>query len=114
MFTRQQFGKPIGSFQAMQHSLASAATDVQAARLLTYNAARRKAAGDTFVKDAAMAKLFASQVAQRVSSQAVDWLGGVGFIKVLPPRSLFHRKVCELQPVVYCAGLPSREVLPRQ
>lgn len=65
----------------MQHQLAQAYTEIQAARALVYNAARLKECGREFVKDAAMAKLFASQVAGRVSGSAVEWMGGMGFVR---------------------------------
>ncbi|KAF2839260.1 putative short/branched chain specific acyl-CoA dehydrogenase [Patellaria atrata CBS 101060] len=78
---RSQFGQKIGSFQSMQHQLAQAWTHLQAARALVYNAARKKEAGQDFVQDAAMAKLFASQVAGQVSGQAVEWMGGMGFVR---------------------------------
>lgn len=65
----------------MQHQLAQAYTELSAARALVYNAARRKEAGEEFVRDAAMAKLLASQVAGRVSGQAVEWMGGMGFVR---------------------------------
>jgi alkylation response protein AidB-like acyl-CoA dehydrogenase len=65
----------------MQHQMAQAWTEIQAARALVYNAARKKEAGEDFVMDAAMAKLYASQVAGRVSSQAVEWMGGMGFVR---------------------------------
>ena len=81
LWERKQFGSHIGEFQGMQHQYAQAAVDIQAARNLVYDAARRKEAGMSFVKEAAMAKLYASQVAQKVSSQAIEWLGGVGFTK---------------------------------
>ena len=80
-FARKQFGQPVGDFQGMQHQQAQAATEIEAARLLVYNAARRKGAGLPFVKEAAMAKLYASQVAERVASKAIEWMGGVGFTK---------------------------------
>jgi len=86
LFERKQFGTHIGEFQGMQHQYAQAAVDIEAARLLTYNAARRKQAGLPFVKEAAMAKLYASQVAERVASKAVEWMGGVGFVKDFPVR----------------------------
>jgi short-chain 2-methylacyl-CoA dehydrogenase len=73
---RKQFGQLIGEFQGMQHQLAQAYTEIVAARALVYNAARKKEAGEDFVKDAAMAKLYSSQVAQKVSGQAVEWMGG--------------------------------------
>ncbi|ANB12204.1 acyl-CoA dehydrogenase, mitochondrial precursor [Sugiyamaella lignohabitans] len=78
---RKQFNKLIGEFQGVQFQVAQAATDIEASRLLLYNAARLKEEGKPFVKEAAMAKLYASQMAQRVSSAAVDWMGGVGFTR---------------------------------
>jgi short-chain 2-methylacyl-CoA dehydrogenase len=78
---RKQFGKLIGEFQGMQFQIAQAAVEIEASRLLLYNAARLKEEGKPFVKEAAMAKLYASQTAQKVSSQAVDWMGGVGFTR---------------------------------
>ena len=65
----------------MQHQLAQAHVEICAARALVYNAARKKEAGLDFVRDAAMAKLYASQVAGRVSGQAVEWMGGMGFVR---------------------------------
>jgi alkylation response protein AidB-like acyl-CoA dehydrogenase len=81
---RRQFGKTISEFQAVQFQLARLATDVEAARLLTYNAARLKDGGLPFVKEAAMAKYFCSQVAERVASEAVEIFGGYGFTKDYP------------------------------
>ncbi|KAJ4366297.1 hypothetical protein N0V83_007933 [Neocucurbitaria cava] len=78
---RKQFGQLIGEFQGMQHQMAQAWTEIQAARALVYNAARKKEAGEDFVMDAAMAKLYASQVAGKVSSSAVEWMGGMGFVR---------------------------------
>ncbi|KAF4301905.1 acyl-dehydrogenase [Botryosphaeria dothidea] len=78
---RKQFGKLIGEFQGMQHQLAQAYVEIQAARALVFNASRKKEAGEDFVRDAAMAKLYASQVAGRVSGQAVEWMGGMGFVR---------------------------------
>jgi alkylation response protein AidB-like acyl-CoA dehydrogenase len=78
---RKQFGQYIGEFQSMQHQLAQAWTEIQAARALVYNAARKKEAGEDFIMDAAMAKLMASQVAGRVSGQAIEWMGGMGFVR---------------------------------
>nr|POE62423.1 short/branched chain specific acyl-coa dehydrogenase, mitochondrial [Quercus suber] len=78
---RKQFGTLVGEFQGMQHQLAQAYTEIVAARALVYNAARKKEAGEDFVKDAAMAKLYASQVAGRVSGQAVEWMGGMGYVR---------------------------------
>ena len=79
VFERKQFNTVIGDFQGMQFQYAQANLDIQAARLLCYNAGRKKMAGIPFVEDAAMAKLFASQVAERVASKAIEWCGGVGF-----------------------------------
>jgi len=81
---RQQFGKNINQFQGVQFQLAEMATDVEAARLMVYNAARMKDAGISFVKEAAMAKLYASRVAERVSSLAIELYGGYGFVKDYP------------------------------
>src|SRR6059058_5803395 len=81
---RKQFGKPIGEFQAIQFQIAQMATEIEAARMMVYNAARMKDAGMNFVKEAAMTKLFCSQVAERVTSLAVEIYGGVGFTKDYP------------------------------
>lgn len=81
---RRQFGKTLSDFQAVQFQLARLDTDVEAARLLTYNAARLKDAGQPFVKEAAMAKYFSSQVAERVASEAIEVFGGYGFTKDYP------------------------------
>ncbi|KAI2633796.1 short-chain specific acyl-CoA dehydrogenase [Hypomontagnella submonticulosa] len=78
---RKQFGKLVGEFQGMQHQIAQSYTEIAAARALVYNAARKKEAGEDFVRDAAMAKLYASQVAGRVSGLAVEWMGGMGFVR---------------------------------
>lgn len=78
---RRQFGQLVGSFQGMQHQLAQAYTEISAARAMVYNAARKKEAGEEFVMDAAMAKLYSSQVAGRVSGQAIEWMGGMGFVR---------------------------------
>lgn len=78
---RKQFGKLVGEFQGMQHQIAQSYTEITAARALVYNAARKKEAGQDFVMDAAMAKLYASQVAGRVSGLAVEWMGGMGFVR---------------------------------
>ncbi len=87
---REQFGQPIGAFQSVQFELAQMATDVEAARLLTYNAARLKDSRQPFLTQAAMAKLFASQVAERVTSQAVELFGGVGYTKEYPVEKRFR------------------------
>ncbi|EPE07002.1 acyl- dehydrogenase [Ophiostoma piceae UAMH 11346] len=78
---RKQFGQLVGEFQGMQHQMAQSYVEIAAARALVYNAARKKEAGEDFVRDAAMAKLYASQVAGRVSSLAVEWMGGMGFVR---------------------------------
>lgn len=78
---RKQFGQLVGEFQGMQHQIAQSYTEIAAARALVYNAARKKEAGEDFVQDAAMAKLYASQVAGRVSGLAVEWMGGMGFVR---------------------------------
>ncbi len=81
---RQQFGKPINQFQGVQFQLAEMATELEAARLMVYNAARMKDAGVNFVKEAAMAKLYSSRVAERVSSKAIELYGGYGYVKDYP------------------------------
>jgi alkylation response protein AidB-like acyl-CoA dehydrogenase len=87
---RKQFGKPIAEFQAVQHQLARAATDLEAARLLVYNAARLRDAKRPFVTEAAMCKLFASEAAERVTSLAVNLFGGYGFVKDYPVEKLYR------------------------
>jgi alkylation response protein AidB-like acyl-CoA dehydrogenase len=87
---RRQFGKPVAEFQAVQHQLARAATDIEAARLLVYNAARLRDAGRPFLTEAAMCKIFASEVAERVASLAVNLYGGYGFVKDYPVEKLYR------------------------
>jgi len=87
---REQFGQPIANFQAIQHQIAQAATDIEAARLMVYNAARLKDSGKPFIHQAAMAKLFASQVAERVASVAVDIHGGNGFTREYPVEKFYR------------------------
>jgi butyryl-CoA dehydrogenase/short/branched chain acyl-CoA dehydrogenase len=87
---RRQFGKPIADFQAVQFELAEMATDVEASRLLVYNGARMRDAGLPFVTEAAMAKYFASQIAETVASRAVEIFGGVGFTKDYPVEKLYR------------------------
>jgi short/branched chain acyl-CoA dehydrogenase len=87
---RRQFGKPIADFQGVQFDLAEMATDVEAARLLVYNGARLRDAGMPFVTEAAMAKYFASQVAETVASRAVEIFGGVGFTKDYPVEKFYR------------------------
>ena len=81
---RQQFGKPINQFQGVQFQLAEMATALEAARLMVYNAARMKDAGMNFVKEAAMAKLYSSRVAEQVTSKAIELYGGYGYVKDYP------------------------------
>jgi len=81
---RKQFGKTISDFQGIQFQIAQMATDIEAARLMVYNAARMKDAGMNFVKEAAMTKLFCSQVAERVASLAIEIFGGYGFTRDYP------------------------------
>jgi len=87
---REQFGRPIGSFQGVQFQLAEMATEIEAARLMVYNAARLKDAGQPFVTPAAMAKLYASEMAQRVASLCIDLHGGYGFTKEYPVEKLYR------------------------
>jgi butyryl-CoA dehydrogenase/short/branched chain acyl-CoA dehydrogenase len=87
---RKQFGKPLADFQAMQFQLARMAMEVEAARLLVYNAARLKDSGAEYLKEAAMAKLFASEVAERTASLAVEVFGGAGFVKDYPVEKLYR------------------------
>jgi len=87
---RKQFGKPIAEFQAVQFALAEMATQIEAVRLLVYNAARMKGAGIPFVREAAMAKLFASRVAEEVASKAVEVYGGYGFVKDYPIEKFYR------------------------
>jgi alkylation response protein AidB-like acyl-CoA dehydrogenase len=87
---RKQFGKAIAEFQGVQFQIARAATDVEAARLMVYNAARLRDAGLPFLKEAAMCKLFSSEVAERVSSLAVNLFGGYGFVKDYPVEKFFR------------------------
>jgi alkylation response protein AidB-like acyl-CoA dehydrogenase len=87
---RRQFGKPIADFQGVQFDIAEMAVDVEAARLMTYNAARLRDANLPFVTEAAMAKYFASQVGERVASRAVEVFGGVGFTKDYPVEKLYR------------------------
>jgi alkylation response protein AidB-like acyl-CoA dehydrogenase len=87
---RKQFGQPIGNFQGLQFQYARVATEIEAARLMVYNAARLKDAGQPFLKEAAMAKLFASEVAERSASLCLEFLGGVGFTKDYPLEKLYR------------------------
>jgi butyryl-CoA dehydrogenase/short/branched chain acyl-CoA dehydrogenase len=87
---RKQFGKAISEFQGIQFQIAQMATEIEAARMLLYNAARMKDAGMNFVKEAAMTKLFCSQVAERVASLCVEIYGGYGFTKDYPVEKYFR------------------------
>ena len=87
---RRQFGKAIAEFQGVQFELAQMATEMEAARLLVYNGARLRDAGLPFVTEAAMAKYFASQVAESTASKAIEIFGGVGFTKDYPVEKLFR------------------------
>jgi alkylation response protein AidB-like acyl-CoA dehydrogenase len=87
---RKQFGRAIAEFQAVQHQVARAATDLEAARLLVYNAARLRDADKPFLAQAAMCKLFASEVAERVASLAINLYGGYGFVKDYPVEKLYR------------------------
>lgn len=87
---REQFGRPVAEFQAVQFQLAQMATEIEAARLMVYNAARLKDRGGRFLREAAMAKLFASRVAQKVSSGCIDLHGGYGFTREYPVEKLYR------------------------
>jgi alkylation response protein AidB-like acyl-CoA dehydrogenase len=87
---RTQFKQPINQFQGVQFQLAEMATELEAARLMVYNAARMKDAGVNFVKEAAMAKLYSSRVAEKVSSKAIELYGGYGFVKDYPVEKLWR------------------------
>jgi butyryl-CoA dehydrogenase/short/branched chain acyl-CoA dehydrogenase len=87
---RQQFGKPIADFQAIQFLLAEMATEIEASRLLTYNAARLRDVGASFLKEAAMAKLYASRAAEFVTSKAIEIHGGYGFTREYPVEKYFR------------------------
>jgi short-chain 2-methylacyl-CoA dehydrogenase len=87
---RKQFGKPIAEFQAVRFDLAKMATDIEAARLLVYNAARLRDAGRPFTAEAAMAKYFSSQIAETVASRALEIFGGVGFTRDCPVEKFFR------------------------
>jgi hypothetical protein len=99
-YERKQFGQPVGTFQGMAFQIAQAAIDLESARLLTYNAARRKEEGRSFTKEAAMAKYWASVVAQRVSGEAIEWTGGVGFTRETGIEKYWRdSKIVSLSPV---------------
>jgi alkylation response protein AidB-like acyl-CoA dehydrogenase len=87
---RKQFSKAVADFQSVRHQIARAATEIEAARLLVYNAARLRDAGRSFLTEAAMCKIFSSEVAERVASLAVNLHGGNGFVKEYPVEKLFR------------------------
>jgi len=87
---RKQFGKTIAEFQGVQFELARMATDIEAARLLVYNAARLRDAGQPFVSEAAMAKYFSSEIAEKVASKAIEVFGGIGITKECPVEKLYR------------------------
>ncbi len=87
---RKQFGQAIGEFQAVQHQIARAAVEIEAATLTVYNAARLRDAGQPFLTEAAICKLFSSEVAERVASLAVNLHGGNGFVKEYPVEKFYR------------------------
>jgi butyryl-CoA dehydrogenase/short/branched chain acyl-CoA dehydrogenase len=87
---RRQFGQPIVEFQAVQFALAEMATEIEAAKLMVYNAARLKDAGQPYLREAAMTKYFTSQVAERVASQCVEVFGGNGFVRDYPAEKYYR------------------------
>uniref|UniRef100_A0A2K6RE27 Short/branched chain specific acyl-CoA dehydrogenase, mitochondrial n=1 Tax=Rhinopithecus roxellana TaxID=61622 RepID=A0A2K6RE27_RHIRO len=87
---RMQFGKRLFDFQGLQHQVAHAATQLEAARLLTYNAARLLEAGKPFIKEASMAKYYASEIAGQTTSKCIEWMGGVGYTKDYPVEKYFR------------------------
>ncbi|RPI68933.1 MAG: acyl-CoA dehydrogenase [Ignavibacteriales bacterium] len=114
---RKQFGKHLHEFQGIQFKLAEMATNIEAAKLLTFRAAIRKDKGESMIKEAAMAKLFASEIAEKASSEAVQIHGGYGFIKDYPVEKFYRDvKLCtigegtsEIQRVVIARNLLSEE-----
>jgi alkylation response protein AidB-like acyl-CoA dehydrogenase len=87
---RRQFGRAIGDFQGVQFQIARMATDLEAARLLVYNAARLRDAGLPFLTEAAMCKIVSSEMAERVTSMAVNLYGGYGFVRDYPVEKLYR------------------------
>lgn len=90
LLERKQFGQDIFSFQGMQYQVAEMATELEAARLMYYNAARMQENGLPFTKEAAMCKYFASEMAQKVTVKCIDWMGGVGFTKDFPQEKFYR------------------------
>lgn len=87
---RKQFGQRLIDFQGMQHQIADVATDIEAARLMIYNATRLKETGQPYIKEACMAKLYAANVATKTTSKCVEWMGGVGFTKEFPIEKYYR------------------------
>ena len=92
LLERKQFGSQVYNFQSMQHQIATVSTEIEAARLLVYNAARLREHGIPYQKEAAMAKYFSSEMAQRTTIKCIDWMGGVGFTRDFPQEK-FYRDV---------------------
>ena len=90
MLERKQFGKAIAEFQGLAFQYAQVATEIEAARLMVYNAARLKDAGKPFLKEAAMAKLYSSDVAEKTASMCIEFIGGVGFTKEYPLEKFYR------------------------
>lgn len=91
LFQRRQFGQLIGDFQGLEHQYAEIAIEIEAARLLTFNAARLKESQSSeFVKEAAMAKFYASRVAEKCASKCIEWLGGIGFTRDLAVEKFYR------------------------
>jgi len=90
LMERKQFGTALADFQGMQHQYAQIATELYGAELMVYNAARMKERGLPFVKEASMAKLYASQVAERAASKSIEWLGGIGFTRDLMAEKFYR------------------------
>mmetsp|Transcript_24826 Transcript_24826/g.27632 ORF Transcript_24826/g.27632 Transcript_24826/m.27632 type:complete len:135 (+) Transcript_24826:880-1284(+) len=90
LLQRKQFGKEIAKFQGVEFAYGNMATEIEAGRLLVYNAARLKDEGKPFTQEAAMAKLYCSQMAERVASKCLELMGGVGFTKEFPQEKFFR------------------------
>lgn len=90
LLDRQQFGKRIFEFQGIQHQVATIRTKIEAARLLVYNAARLRMAGQPFLVEAAMAKYYASEVACETTKKCIEWMGGVGLTKDFPIEKYYR------------------------
>jgi alkylation response protein AidB-like acyl-CoA dehydrogenase len=96
-FERHAFGKPINQLQAVQFKIADMQVKVEAARMLCFNAARKKDAGESYIKEAAMAKLYASSIAMEVATQAIQVHGGYGYVReYLVERALRDAKITEI------------------